>query len=207
MSGSDPTAEVELGDEPAHVQVRGAASIDEVLSLYERHGVERYDEDLSQLDHALQTAALAFDAGAPEPLVAAALLHDVGHLLDLARGATTESTAARTHDLSHEAVGARYLAGLFPPSVTGPIALHVRAKRYRCAVDPGYHATLSEGSQRSLVLQGGPMTAAEVRTFERNPAGPGALVLRDWDDGGKVEGLVVRPLASHRDLLERVAYH
>jgi len=193
-------------NEPGPVRDVSAGSIDEVLALYERHGVEHYDEELSQLDHALQTAALARAADAPEPLVAAALLHDVGHLLDLARGSTTESTASRTHDLTHEAVGARYLAGLFPPSVTGPIALHVRAKRYRCAVDPGYHDSLSAGSRRSLVLQGGPMSAEEARVFERNPAGPAALALRDWDDGGKVDGLVVAPLAEHRELLARVAY-
>ena len=46
---------------------------------------DHYDEDLSQLDHALQTAALAVAADASDALVAAALLHDVGHLLELAR--------------------------------------------------------------------------------------------------------------------------
>ena len=194
-----------MSDDGAPVHVGGAESIDEVLELYTRHGREHYDEDLSQLDHALQTAALARAAGAPDELVAAALLHDVGHLLDLARGATSTSAASRTDDLAHEAVGARYLAGLFPPSVTGPIALHVRAKRYRCAVDPAYHDGLSTGSRRSLVLQGGPMSADEARAFEQHPAGPDALSLRDWDDGGKLDGLAVAPLEQHHDLLRRLA--
>lgn len=183
-----------------------AASIDEVLSLYERYGTEHYDEDLRQLDHALQTAALAVAEGAEEPLVAAALLHDVGHLLAMARGAGPEEGVGSDVDLVHEAVGARYLAGLFPPAVTGPIALHVRAKRYRCAVDPGYHDSLSEGSRRSLVVQGGPMRPDEVRVFERNPASRGAARLRGWDDGGKVDGLEVAPLEDYRDLLERVSF-
>lgn len=188
------------------VRPESAASIEQVLDLYERFGPDNYDEDLSQLDHALQTAALASRDGAPEPLVAAALLHDVGHLLDLARGRDALGVGGDTGDLAHEAVGARYLAGLFPPEVTGPIALHVRAKRYRCAIDPEYRDSLSLGSTRSLERQGGSMSASEVRVFERNPACAAAVALRGWDDGGKVEGLVVAPLASYAELLRRVSF-
>jgi phosphonate degradation associated HDIG domain protein len=180
-----------------------AASVTEVLELYRRWGDERYDEELSQSEHALQSAALAVDAGADDELVAAALLHDVGHLLEL------RSRDGRgdlpSEDLDHESVGARYLAGLFGPAVTGPIALHVRAKRYRCAVDPAYLDGLSVGSRRSLVLQGGPADAAEVAAFERNPGFPDAVRLRGWDDGGKVEGLDVSGLDHYRPLLERLA--
>ena len=174
-------------------------SIDEVLALYERWGAEHYDEELRQLDHALQTAALARAAGADDPLVAAALLHDVGHLLDLAEG---DGARDRTVDLRHEARGAAYLAGLFPPVVTAPIALHVRAKRYRVAVDPGYAGILSPGSTASLARQGGPMDAAEVSAFEANPEWADAVALRGWDDQGKVDGLEVADLASYRPLLE-----
>lgn len=182
-----------------------AASIDEVFDLYERFGSDHYDEELGQLDHALQTAALATAADASEALIAAALLHDVGHLLDLAIGCDA-ADAVELGDLAHEAVGARYLAGLFPPAVTGPIALHVRAKRYRCALDPDYRKALSEGSKRSLVRQGGAMGLEEVRVFERNPASRGAVQLRGWDDGGKVDGLEVVPLEAYRDLLQRVSF-
>jgi len=179
-----------------------ASSLDEILALYERWGTEHYDEELSQLDHALQTAALAVAANATDPLVAAALLHDVGHLLDLAQhgGAGDE----RDVDLGHESSGSKYLAALFPPAVTAPIALHVRAKRYRCAVDPAYHAGLSSGSQRSLEMQGGPMTAHESTSFEQNPGFEASVQLRAWDDLGKVDGLDVAPLRWYRPLLERV---
>ena len=179
-----------------------AASVDEVLDLFQAHGTDHYDEDITQIDHALQTAALAQANGAPPSLVAAALLHDVGHLLDVA---SHGGRSTRSLDLDHEAVGARYLSALFPPSVTGPIALHVRAKRYRCAVDPEYHSALSAGSAASLVLQGGPMGSAEVASFESNPASADAILLRQWDDGGKVEGLIMEPLESFRDLLENLA--
>lgn len=180
-----------------------ATSLEEVLALYRRWGGDHYDEDLSQTEHALQTAALAVAAGASDELVAAALLHDVGHLLELAaRDARGELPS---EDLDHEAVGARYLSALFAPAVTAPIALHVRAKRYRCAVEPEYLTTLSEGSTRSLELQGGPADAAEVASFESNSAFPDAVALREWDDGGKVDGLVVQPLEHYEPLLQRLA--
>ena len=179
-----------------------AMSVDEVLGLYRSYANDRYDEDITQLDHALQTAALARSEGADDALVAAALLHDVGHLLDLAQHGQRSTS---TEDLGHEGRGARYLAALFPPSVTGPIALHVRAKRYRCAVDPEYHDGLSDGSRASLVLQGGPMSVAEAQAFAASPASAAAVALRRWDDGGKVDGIEVPALDDYRPLLESLA--
>lgn len=181
------------------------ATVDDVLALYERFGPDPYDEEVSQLDHALQTAALAVADGASEELVAAALLHDLGHLLHLARGGRP-ATAPDSADLHHEHVGARALAPIFPAAVTGPIALHVQAKRYRCAVDPDHHAHLSEGSRRSLAIQGGPLDAEGIVAFERHPLAPAALRLRAWDDAGKVDGLTVPPLDAYGDLLRRVAH-
>jgi phosphonate degradation associated HDIG domain protein len=183
-----------------------AASIEHVLALYEEFGTFTYDEDLAQLDHALQTAALAAHEAASEELVVAALLHDVGHLLAIQAGRAEGESAVPAEDLTHEAVGARYLAGLFPPAVTGPIALHVRAKRYLCAMDSEYVAGLSAGSVRSLKLQGGPMSVTEVRVFERNPASASAVRLRGWDDGGKLDGLEVAPLSAYVEVLRRVSF-
>lgn len=177
-------------------------TIDALCELFETYGSDPYDEELSQLDHALQTAALAQTEGAEAELVVSALLHDVGHLLELADGATGPD---RDRDLGHEATGARYLAGLFGPGVTGPIALHVRAKRYLCTVDAAYLDSLSAGSRSSLAVQGGTMSGAEVAAFEAHPGFAGALRLRRWDDGGKVEGLDVAPLDRYRTLLEDVA--
>ncbi len=173
-----------------------------MVDLFTRWASDPYDETLSQLDHAVQTAALAVADGAGDGLVVAALLHDVGHLLDLA---ATDGGVPAAVDLGHEAVGARYLAALFPPSVTGPIALHVRAKRYRCAVDPRYLATLSDGSRRSLALQGGPYELDEVAAFESNPGFADAVRLRSWDDGGKVDVLDVLDLDAYLPMLRSVA--
>jgi gamma-butyrobetaine dioxygenase len=190
-------------------RARGVAgSVDEVLDLYARWGDHRYDEDLSQHDHAAQTAACAVAAGASEALVAAALLHDVGHLLhldDLAPGPDGRVVVRHEDDLLHESVGPHWLASLFGPEVLGPIELHVVAKRYLCAIDPEYHDGLSHGSRSSLARQGGPMTAAEAAAFAATPGATDATSLRRWDDAGKVEGLEVAPVATYRELLLRVA--
>ena len=179
--------------------------MDEVIGLYERLGGDPYDEVVSQLAHALQSAALAEGAGAPDSLVAAALLHDVGHLLDLDRRPGATGSEFLDSDLRHEDTGSAWLRPLFPPGVTGPIALHVRAKRYLCAVDPGYRGALSEGSVRSLALQGGPMDTAEVSRFESLPTGSEAVLLRRWDDAAKVVGAPTPALAEYRSLLARLA--
>ncbi len=180
-----------------------ATSVQEVVDLFSRWGTERYDEDVSQLQHALQTAAHARAEGATDALVAAALLHDTGHLLELRDGGLTSGQV--DVDLTHEASGARWLGALFPASVTGPIALHVAAKRYRCAEDPRYHQGLSDGSRRSLVRQGGPMSAAEQERFASHPAHEDAVRLRGWDDAGKVSDLAVATLADYLPLLVGVA--
>jgi predicted HD phosphohydrolase len=176
-----------------------AKDLDEVLALYERWGVQHYDEHLSQLAHAAQVAGWAVHEGDDEAAVAAGLLHDVGHLLVMEDKA--DGIPITDEDMRHEALGARYLAALFPPAVTGPIALHVQAKRYRCAVDPAEVDRLSPGSQLSLRLQGGPMTPDEVARFEAMPAHAAAVTLRRRDDAGKVLGAEVAPFSSYEPLL------
>lgn len=176
-------------------------SIEEIMHLFDLWGTDHYDEDITQLDHALQCAAHARAAGGSDDLVAAALLHDIGHLIDLEAGGTVE----RPISDRHEDVGSAALASLFPPSVTAPIALHVRAKRYLAAAEHGYIDALSEGSRSSLERQGGPLSADELTSFESNAGFADACALRRWDDLGKVEGVVVEPMSSYAELLERLS--
>ncbi|MFM8219189.1 MAG: HD domain-containing protein, partial [Planctomycetaceae bacterium] len=133
--------------------------------------------------------------------IVAALLHDVGHLLHTLAADAPEQGI----DDQHEELAARWLAGRFPPAVVAPVQLHVAAKRYLCAVEPAYHASLSPPSQLSLQLQGGPMTAAEVAAFERHTWFPCAVVLRRCDDAAKIPGASTPPLDDWLPLVDRQA--
>jgi len=176
-----------------------AAAADEIFALFRRRGAAAYfGEGVSTTDHSLQTAQLARQAGAPPTLVLAALLHDVGHLID----AAPDDIAAWRSDGRHEVSGGAWLALRLPPAVHEPVRLHVRAKRYLCATDPVYWAELSEASKLTLRLQGGPLSRAEVAEFEAEPRHREALLLRRCDDGGKVAGLEVPPLEAYRGLIE-----
>jgi phosphonate degradation associated HDIG domain protein len=147
--------------------------------------------DVTQRQHALQAAWLAEREGAGDALVAAALLHDVGHLVhDLG-----ENPAEDGVDDHHEERGNAWLVGHFGPEVTEPVRLHVAAKRYLCAVEADYFAKLSKDSVLSLSLQGGPMSPEEVKAFEALPQHAAAVRLRRWDEQAKVKDLVTPPVA------------
>ena len=175
-------------------------SIDSILSMYSTWGNETYDEDITQLAHALQCAALARHEGSSEELIAAALLHDIGHLFEIERNNGPDYTT----NLRHELTGSDYLSELFPPAVTAPIAMHVEAKRYLAANEAGYFDGLSRGSQRSLDVQGGPFTSAESARFMGLAGSADAVKLRRWDDFGKVIGLDVPDFDTWIPLLLRV---
>lgn len=117
--------------------------------LHDGGGAVYGGEPITQLQHALQTAALAEGAGAP-------------------------------------------------------IRLHVAAKRYLCAIDPDYAASLSPASQDSLLLQGGRMTADEVSAFTATPWAAEAAALRRWDDAAKTPGLNVPGLSQYRSRIVRL---
>jgi phosphonate degradation associated HDIG domain protein len=177
-------------------------TLDEILALFTRSGGGAYfGEAVTQLEHALQAAHFAAADGASDELILAALLHDVGHLVQ-----QTPADIAEWHtDARHEIVGAAWLAKRFGPEVSDPVRLHVPAKRYLCATDPGYALQLSDASVVTLRLQGGPMSAAEVAQFELEPLHRDALQVRRCDDRGKVAGLRTRGLTDYRPLIERLA--
>ena len=136
-----------------------ALTIPDICALYERHGGRMYSgEPVTQLEHALQSAALAEATGADAELITAALLHDLGHLLN----DQGDTPTARGIDDAHQHFALPFLRGLFDDRVLEPIRLHVDAKRYLCATRPGYHDALSPDSKRSLALQGGTFSTAEA---------------------------------------------
>lgn len=152
------------------------SSLEDIGRLYAKRGGLAYGENVTQLEHALQCAALARTHG--PVLTVAALLHDIGHLFD------TEEHAALQDD-RHQLAGAAALTGLFGPEVCRPIALHVAAKRWLCLREPGYHETLSDASKASLQMQGGVFDDAQALAFERQPYWQDAVTLRRFDDMGK----------------------
>ena len=173
-------------------------AVDEIFERFREAGDALYiGEPVTVSEHMLQTAALAARDHAADDLVAAALLHDYGHLVhDL-----PEDAAERGIDTRHEDLGVELLARWFPPSVTEPIRLHVAAKRYLVAVDPEYLETLSPASLLSLELQGGPMSEDESAAFEALPHADAACRLRRYDDAGKDPDADMPPLESYRELL------
>lgn len=173
--------------------------VDFILDLFAQSGSREYmGEPVSMAQHMEQSAACAVADGAPESLVIAALLHDIGHFI----GDHPIDALENGIDNSHEEVGARYLEPCFPPAVTEPIRLHVAAKRYLCATNDEYLGRLSAASVNSLMVQGGPMNTAEVEKFETRPYHKDAVRLRLYDDDGKVAGLTIKPVTGYRDTLE-----
>ncbi|HLX44373.1 MAG TPA: HD domain-containing protein [Bryobacteraceae bacterium] len=171
---------------------------DEVRDLFKQRGEELYfGESLSILQHSLQAAALAKQAGAAPHLVVAALLHDIGHLLH----GLPEDIAGHGIDGRHELAGEAWLRSRFGPEISGPVRLHVDAKRYLCFVEPAYLGQLSPSSIQSLELQGGPFTADQARRFEQNPNAQDAVALRRWDDAAKTPDLIVADLSAYTELL------
>jgi gamma-butyrobetaine dioxygenase len=168
----------------------GTAGVAAIAALFAGPGARGYlGEPVTIGVHMRQAGALAEAAGAREPLVAAALLHDIGHLRN-------------EPDSRHGAAGASWLSQWFGPAVTEPVRLHVPAKRYLCATEPGYSARLSAESVRTLAVQGGPMTAAEAAGFETLPFARDAVAVRRWDDEAK-DPAVSPPEFSHFEALLR----
>jgi phosphonate degradation associated HDIG domain protein len=176
---------------------------EEVFAIFQRRGNEAYfGEHVSMTEHSLQAAYFGREESAPDSLVLAALLHDIGHLVE----EVPDELADWTSDAQHEETGARWLAERFVPEVCEPVRLHVAAKRYLCATDPNYVAMLSQASVVTLRLQGGGMRPEEILQFETQRGFQEAIRLRRWDDQGKVAGLKTPGLAEYRALIEKFAF-
>jgi phosphonate degradation associated HDIG domain protein len=175
---------------------------DEILEIFSKRGADEYfGESVSMTEHALQAAYFAHAAGAPQSLIVAALLHDIGHLVE----EVPSDLADWTFDAHHERVGGAWLARRFRPEVSEPVRLHVPAKRYLLATDAEYFAKLSPASVVTLKLQGGPMAAHEIAQFETERFYKDAVRVRQCDDQGKVAGLKTPGLGDYRALIEALA--
>ena len=172
-----------------------------LADIFERRGGEEYlGEPVTMAEHMLQGATLAERAGHDEVIIVAALLHDIGHF-------TSEFGTFRmddTKDRFHEDAGAAVLRDFFPDLVIDCVQYHVAAKRYLCATRPAYFDQLSQASVHSLNLQGGPMSEAEVASFERNPNLKQIIAVRYLDDAGKHADMVTPPFAHFAPMIQRI---
>jgi predicted HD phosphohydrolase len=130
------------------------------------------EDDVDELDHALQSAARAVDDGADDELVLAAALHDLAH------SPVFDSSAAPAHDIAAQ----DWLTPRFGERVGWLAGRHVAAKRYLAATEPGYGSALTTTSIVSLRAQGG---AGVDETLVAHPWWPDALRLRRYDDAAK----------------------
>jgi phosphonate degradation associated HDIG domain protein len=183
-------------------------TLENIRALFSTYGSRMYTgEPVTQLQHALQSAMLAEEKGAPPTLIAASLLHDLGHMIN----DQGETPTLRGIDDRHEYVAMPRLRGLFPDSVLAPIRLHVEAKRYLCArgdgslSGPDYFDALSADSVRSLKLQGGVFSDTQADAFIAQPFAADAVKLRCWDDLAKVAGRGTPSLEHYLTLVESVA--
>ena len=158
-------------------------------------------EAVSQLEHALQCAALAEAADESHEMITACLLHDLGHLVHN----LGEQAADKGIDDRHEYRAIPYLRHLFSENVTEPIRLHVDAKRYLCFANKDYWASLSAASKRSLELQGGIFSAEEAEAFITQPHARDVVQLRIWDDQAKVPEKVTPDLAHFTQIMKACA--
>jgi len=172
---------------------------DKLLNWIKTEGQSKYDESVSQYEHAVQTAMIAKENNSNQFQIIAALLHDIGHLL-LHENQDKEDFLK--FDLNHELIGSKWLEGKFPKEVTEPIKLHVSAKRFLCAKDKNYFDKLSITSKKSLKIQGGVMKTDEQEVFKGRLFYKEAILLRKWDDKAKIKGLEINSIFSFKDEID-----
>ncbi|MBT3557144.1 MAG: HD domain-containing protein [Rhodospirillales bacterium] len=182
-------------------QLTSDTIVDVIADIFERRGADSYlGEDVTMSEHMLQAAQCAEQAGASEDMVAAALLHDIGHYT----GEFPVDTLEKGMNNYHDETGAAILQKFFPALVVDCVRYHVAAKRYLCATRDDYFGRLSDASVHSLNLQGGPMDDDEVAEFEKNSNLDSIVNIRLWDDEGKVAGIETPSFADYTPLLRRV---
>jgi gamma-butyrobetaine dioxygenase len=173
--------------------------VDEFRTLMDTRGFEPYGENVSIAEHCLLTARAAEESGASDSLIAASLMHDVGHWLD------EPDDAYGIH--SHGELGGDWVAERFGPAISEPVRLHVEAKRYLCSVEPSYHDHLSAASVYTLTKQGGPMSDDEAKAFATQAYADDACTLRRLEDGfGKLTKIETPSLDRYTELLLKLGH-
>ena len=175
--------------------------VDFIGSIFEKRGDEEYlGEPVTMGQHILQGATMAEQSKEPDEIIIGTLLHDIGHFTSEFGTFSMEDT----EDRYHEDAGAAVLEQFFPKVITDCCRHHVAAKRYLCATDPEYFQKLSTASIHSLNLQGGPMSEAELKDFEKNPNLKKILKVRLYDDAGKIPDMITPSFWHFAPLVQKM---
>lgn len=175
--------------------------VDFIGSIFEKRGDEEYlGEPVTMGQHMLQGATMAEKSREPDEIIIGTLLHDIGHFTSEFGTFSMEDT----EDRYHEDAGAAVLEQFFPKVITDCCRYHVAAKRYLCATDPEYFQKLSTASIHSLNLQGGPMSEAELKDFEKNPNLKQILKVRLYDDAGKIPDMITPSFWHFAPLVQKM---
>lgn len=176
----------------------------EILSIFRKHGHIEYGERCSMLSHSVQAGLLAKAKDYDVELIAAAFLHDIGHLAPLEFANSIPVTTMGSYGLdAHDHWGEDYLRSKgFSDRIIATVRNHVAAKRYLCFADDTYYQQLSNASQETLRYQGGPMSMEEAQTFEADPFFEDSILIRKIDDEAKEVNFEVSETAM--DYLETI---
>ena len=175
--------------------------VDFIGSIFEKRGDEEYlGEPVTMGQHMLQGATMAEKSRESDEIIIGTLLHDIGHFTSEFGTFSMEDT----EDRYHEDAGAAVLEQFFPKVITDCCRHHVAAKRYLCATDPEYFQKLSTASIHSLNLQGGPMSEAEIKDFEKNPNLKKILKVRLYDDAGKIPDMITPSFWHFAPLVQKM---
>ena len=184
----------------SHITIENKVNL--IFSLFENYGDENYiGENISQVEHMLQAADLAYNNDDGNEMVLANLFHDIGHLL-----AYEDSTIETNHlgVKGHEKIGASYLRKLeFPEIIPSLIEKHLKAKKYLAYKNPEYINDLSEASKKTLVEQGGIMTEEEAKEYENDPLFEKSITTRRYDEMAKEVNYKTKPLSFYKELCRK----
>ena len=170
--------------------------VDKIINKYKNNNSLYIGEKVTITEHMVQTAMLAEENNSTESLVCACLLHDFGHFIIQ----DPDYLVTKSIDGKHENVAFNFLKNYFKPEVFEPIKLHVQAKRYLCR-SKSYWNILSEASKTSLKLQGGIMSDDEAKKFVSLKFHDDAILLRKYDDDGKIPNIKTKKIEDYRDLI------
>ena len=182
-----------------------ANQIQALFQLFEKYGEDAYfGEEVSQLQHALQSADLAREQfPEDEEFILAAFFHDIGHFCNLDQD--KDQLMGNYGSQNHEQIGAIFLenAGL-PPKIVQLVAGHVSAKRYLVSTELHYFEGLSEASKQTLHYQGGKMSAQELAAFQQDPLFHLHIALRKIDERAKEQNKAPGSTNWLESMLERI---